>query len=325
MTRLPDRVSITEVGLRDGLQIESRILPTEEKLALACALIDAGHTSLELTSFVSPARVPQLGDAAELLKALRSLREVELKALVPNVRGAERAIAAEADALVFVLSASDAHGMRNLNRTPRESLAELGEIVAIAAAAGTRLDVSLSVAFGCPFEGDVPVDNVIRLAREIRQMGITNVTFCDTTGMATPRQVQPLAQALKATLPEINPAFHFHNTRGLGLVGVLVALQEGISRFEGSVGGLGGCPFAPNAAGNVCTEDMVHMLHQMGIETGLNLPRLLEAARLAEKLVGHTLDGLVLKAGPRLDLSSQEAAIEASKAPAHDSCSGHSG
>ncbi|MBD2745431.1 hydroxymethylglutaryl-CoA lyase [Microvirga sp. BT688] len=302
MARFPDRVSITEVGLRDGLQIEKRILSTDEKLAFARALIDAGHTSLEVTSFVSPARVPQLADAAELLAALRSTQNVELKALVPNIRGAERAIAAEADVLVFVLSATDTHGARNLNRSSHESLAELHDIIKMAPAAGARIDVSLSVAFGCPFEGDVPVEKVIGIADRIQQLGISRVSFCDTTGMGTPRQVKALAGALRDKLPKIDPAFHFHNTRGLGLVGVLVALQEGIVRFESSVGGLGGCPFAPNAAGNVCTEDMVHMLHEMGIETGLDLIRLIDAARLAEQLVGRTLDGQVMKAGPRSSL-----------------------
>jgi len=293
-------VSITEVGLRDGLQIEKRILSTDEKVALARALIDAGHTSLEVTSFVSPTRIPQLADAAELLTALRHAQGVELKALVPNIRGAERAIAAGPDVLLFVLSATDAHGARNLNRSSHESLAELQEIVRTTSAAGVRIDVSLSVAFGCPFEGNVPVEKVIDLAGRIQQLGISRVSFCDTTGMATPRQVKSLAGALRDKLPGVDPAFHFHNTRGLGLVGVLVALQEGIVRFESSVGGLGGCPFAPNAAGNVCTEDMVYMLHEMGIETGLDLTRLMEAARLAEQLVGRTLDGQVMKAGPRL-------------------------
>jgi hydroxymethylglutaryl-CoA lyase len=300
VTHLPDRVSITEVGLRDGLQIEKRILSTNEKLALARALINAGHTSLEVTSFVSPARVPQLADAADVLAALRHTAGVELRALAPNARGAERAIAAEADVVVFVLSTTKTHGMRNLNRGPGESLAELREIVRTNSAPGARIDVSLSVAFGCPFEGDVPVEKVIDLADGIQQLGISKITFCDTTGMATPRQVRVLADALRNRLPEIDPAFHFHNTRGLGLVGVMVALQEGILRFESSVGGLGGCPFAPDAAGNVCTEDMVHMLHEMGVETGLDLAGLIEAARLAEKLVGRTLDGQVMKAGPRL-------------------------
>jgi hydroxymethylglutaryl-CoA lyase len=306
VTRLPDRVSITEVGLRDGLQIEKRILSTDEKLALVRALIDAGHTSLEVTSFVSPTRVPQLADAADILAALRHTPGVELRALVPNIRGAESAMAAEADVLVFVLSATDTHGACNLNRSPHESLAELREIVKMTSAAGVRIDVSLSVAFGCPFEGDVPVEEVIDLAGRVQQLGITRVSFCDTTGMATPRQVRTLAGALRESLPEVDPAFHFHNTRGLGLVGVLVALQEGIVRFESSVGGMGGCPFAPNAAGNVCTEDMVHMLHEMGIETGLDLTRLMKAARLAERLVGRTLDGQVMKAGPRLHLHGHD-------------------
>ena len=166
-------------------------------------------------------------------------------------------------------------------------LAELHDIVALTSAAGIRIDASLSVAFGCPFEGDVPVEKVIGLASKLRQMGIPKVTFCDTTGMATPLQVRRLARALKDRLPDIDPAFHFHNTRGLALAGVLTALQEGIERFESSVGGLGGCPFAPNAAGNVCTEDMVHMLQEMGIETGLDLTRLCDAAR-TRRATGRT-------------------------------------
>lgn len=293
-------VSITEVGLRDGLQIEPRILATEDKVRLAEALVAAGHRSLEATSFVSPTRVPQLADAPQLLAALSHLRGVELKALVPNARGAERAIEAGAHTLVFVLSASDAHGRRNLNRTARESLDELSRVAAMARDAGAGLDVSLSVAFGCPFEGDVPVDRVVDLGRRFVAEGVSRVSFCDTTGMAAPPQVDALATALGAELPDIDAAFHFHNTRGLALVGVLVALRAGIARFESSVGGLGGCPFAPNAAGNACTEDLVHMLHEMGLDTGLDLARLIDAARLAEELVGHGLDGQVMKSGPRL-------------------------
>lgn len=303
MQTLPKAVSITEVGLRDGLQIEPRILATEDKVRLAAALVAAGHRSLEVTSFVSPARVLQLADAAELIDALRHLRGVELRALVPNLRGAERAIAAGAHTLVFVLSASDAHGMRNLNRTARESLEDLSRVVAMARAAGVGVDVSLSVAFGCPFEGDVPVARVVELGRSFLAEGVSRVSFCDTTGMAAPPQVDALATALRDEVPQIDAAFHFHNTRGLALAGVLIALQAGIVRFESSVGGLGGCPFAPDAAGNACTEDMVHMLHEMGIATGLDLGRLVDAALLAEQLVGHRLDGLVMKAGPRLRLA----------------------
>lgn len=300
MTNLPSHVAITEVGLRDGLQNEARTLPTEEKVALARALVAAGHRSLEATSFVSPTRVPQLADAESFLKALGPLPDVEIKALVPNLRGAERAIAAGVDTLVTVLSASDGHGMRNLNRTPEQSLADLPAILAAGHAAGRAVDVSLSVAFGCPFEGDVPIERVIAIGRQCAALGIRRITFCDTTGMATPPLVAGLARAVAAKLPDVDPAFHFHNTRGLGLVGVLVALQQGVARFESSVGGLGGCPFAPNAAGNVCTEDMVHMLHESGVETGLDLAAVIAAAELAQRLVQRPLDGQVLRAGPRL-------------------------
>jgi hydroxymethylglutaryl-CoA lyase len=300
---LPKTVSITEVGLRDGLQIESRILTTGAKLQLAEALIAAGHLSLEATSFVSPARVPQLADAAEFLAMLGRPPGVEIRALVPNIRGAERAIAAGVDTLVFVLSASDAHGRRNLNRTVAESLAELSRIVAMAREARIGIDISLSVAFGCPFEGDVSLTRVMAIVRRFEAEGVTRASFCDTTGMATPVQVAALARALVTELPQIDPAFHFHNTRGLALVGVLAALQAGITRFESSVGGLGGCPFAPNAAGNTCSEDMVHMLDEMGIESGLDLDKLVAAALLAEKLIGHELDGQIMKSGRRLRLA----------------------
>jgi len=296
----PETVSITEVGLRDGLQIEPRILATSEKLRLAEALIAAGHRSLEVTSFVSPARVPQLADAAEIVTMLGHLPDVEIRALVPNARGAKRAIEAGVDTLVFVLSASDTHGRRNLNRTASESLSDLSTIAAMAREARIGLDISLSVAFGCPFEGDVPVTRVTGLARRFAADGVTQVSFCDTTGMAAPPQIQALARALATELPGIDPAFHFHNTRGLALVGVFVSLQAGISRFESSVGGLGGCPFAPDAAGNACTEDLVHMLHEMGIGTGLDLDQLVRAALLAKELVGHELDGQVMKSGARL-------------------------
>ena len=194
------------------------------------------------------------------------------------------------------------YARRNLNRTARESLDELSRVAAMARDAGTGLDVSLSVAFGCPFEGDVPVDRVVDLGRRFVAEGVLRVSFCDTTGMAAPPQVEALATALGAQLPDIDAAFHFHNTRGLALAGVLVALGAGIARFESSVGGLGGCPFAPNAAGNACTEDLVHMLHEMGLDTGLDLARLIDAARLAEELVGHGLDGQVMKSGPRIGL-----------------------
>lgn len=300
MTDSARRISVTEVGLRDGLQNEARILTSDEKLALAGALIAAGHRSLEATSFVSPTRVPQLADADDFIRLLGRRPGVEIKALTPNRRGAERAIAAGVDTLVFVMSASQGHGARNLNRTPEQSLDELPGVVAAATSAGAQVDVSLSVSFGCPFDGEVATAQTIAIARRCHEAGVTRMSFCDTTGMATPPLVRALARALAAETPALDPAFHFHNTRGLGLVGVHVALEAGVRRFESSVGGLGGCPFAPNAAGNVCTEDMVHMLHESGLETGLDLERLIAAAQLAQKLVRRPLQGQVMHAGPRL-------------------------
>lgn len=305
----PDRVAITEVGPRDGLQNEPVRIPTERKVALIEGLIAAGLRHFEITSFVSPRAVPQLRDAAEVVAALRRhAPQVELTALVPNATGAKRAAEAGIGAMVVFMSASESHNLKNVNRTRAASLDGLRPIAEIAGAAGIPVHGAIATAFGCPFEGAVAASDVVAIARAYLDMGITRVTLGDTTGMATPRLVSALCRALRREVPEVEIALHFHNTRGLGLICVQAGLGEGIRRFEASVGGLGGCPFVPNATGNVATEDLVYLLDECGIESGVDLARLIAVAVEAEAIVGRPLPGQVMKAGPRLRLHPLEAA-----------------
>lgn len=308
---LPARVTIVEVGLRDGLQAEKVIVPTETKLALARGLIAAGIRHLELTSFVSPRAVPQLADAEALLARLGRPDGVEITALVPNAKGAERALRAGVDGMVVFLSASESHNRKNLNRSIAESLADVAEVARLGAAANVPVHAALSVVFGCPFEGEVPTEKVVALARELFARGIRRLSLGDTTGMATPALVRARVEALRAALPELELVLHFHNTRGIGLVNAWVGLELGITRFESSIGGLGGCPFAPGATGNICTEDLVYLLQESGIETGIDLERLIAVAQEAERAIGRPLPGQVMKAGPRLKLHPLDAVATA--------------
>jgi hydroxymethylglutaryl-CoA lyase len=307
----PSHASIIDVGPRDGLQSEPNFVPTEEKVALVNGLIDAGIRHLEVTSFVSPRAVPQMRDASQVLAGINRTRGAVLTALVPNARGAERAIEAGIDAMVVFMSASESHNRKNVNRSREESLAGFGEVCRIAQASGTAVYGAIATAFGCPFEGDVPVEDVVEMARRYRDMGVTKVSLGDTTGMATPPLVRERCRALRAAVPEINIALHFHNTRGIGLVCVYAGLLEGVTRYESSIGGLGGCPFAPKATGNICTEDLVYMLDECGVETGVDLGKVIAVARRTEAMIGRTLPGQLMKAGPRLELHAMDAVATA--------------
>lgn len=303
----PEAVSVVEVGPRDGLQSESVFVPTEDKIALVDGLIEAGLKHLEVTSFVSPRAVPQMRDAAALVAGIDRSRGATLTALVPNARGAERAAEAGIDAMVVFMSASESHNLKNVNRTRRQSLEGFAEIVRIAETARIPVFGAIATAFGCPFEGDVPVEAVVDIARAYADMGIDTLSLGDTTGMATPPLVQERCRALKAAVPGTDLALHFHNTRGIGLVCVYAGLLEGVTRYEASLGGLGGCPFAPGATGNICTEDLVYMLDECSVASGVDLARLTAVSRRAEALVGHPLPGQVMKAGPRLALHGLDA------------------
>ena len=305
------RIHLQEVGPRDGLQVEERFVATAEKIALVNALSDAGLMKIEVTSFVSPKAIPQLRDAEMVLREIRRLPGVVYSALVPNLRGAERAIESKADELNLVMSASSSHNLANLRMTQAQSFGALAQVAQLAQQAGVSVNVSLSCSFGCPMEGDVPEQAVLDWCqRTIGEMGAGSVTLCDTTGMAYPTQVARLTRALRERLPATPLTLHFHNTRGMGLANVLAGIAAGADCFDASFGGIGGCPYAPGATGNVCTEEIVHALELMGFDTGIDLAKLIAASKRLPALIGHDIPSQLVKAGQRLELHPVPADFE---------------
>ncbi len=300
MPELPSQVRIREVGPRDGFQNEPEVIPTADKVRLVDLLSATGVPRLEITSFVRPDVIPQLADAAEVLAAVRRREGVAFSILIPNQRGLERALSQRDrfDEINLFLSASETHNQRNVNRPVEESLAGLERTIGAAREEGLRCEGVISVAFGCPYEGEVPPDRVFAIAERLAAAGCEEIAFGDTTGMANPRQVREFFAAARDRLQGAELTAHFHNTRGQGLANVLAALQEGVSSFESSFGELGGCPVPPGSTGNVSTEDVVSMLHEMGVETGIDLPALVEASRAAQTTLGRPLGAHVLRAGP---------------------------
>lgn len=308
---IPARVQVTEVGLRDGLQNEARRLSTDEKVALVRSLVAAGVREFELTSFVSPRAVPALADATELVRALADIPNVHWSALVPNVRGAERALEAGIDSVVLFVSASETHNAKNVNRDIATSLAGFAEIGRLLDGSGVELRGAIATAFGCPFEGDIDVATVGDIARAFADLGARRLALGDTTGMATPPLVSERILHLREVAPSLSPTLHFHNTRGIGLANVMQGLSLGVARYESAIGGLGGCPFAPGASGNIASEDLVYLLTEMGIDTGIELAALIEAGQLATQLIGRPLPAQVTKAGRRLALNASDAVATA--------------
>ncbi|MDI9331403.1 MAG: hydroxymethylglutaryl-CoA lyase [Alphaproteobacteria bacterium] len=297
------RIHMQEVGTRDGLQMESVFVPTEEKIALVNALSETGLAKIEVTSFVSPKAIPALRDAEIVMREITRKPGFVYAALVPNVRGVERAIDAQTDELNLVMSASETHNQSNLRMSRDESFTALSQVAQAGRQAGVSINVSLSCSFGCPMEGDVAEQSVLDGCRRfIEEWGSHGVTLCDTTGMAYPSQVYTLIQAFRSRWPDTELTLHFHNTRGLGLANVLAAIDAGADRFDSSLGGLGGCPYAPGATGNVCSEEIVHALELMGYDTGVDLNALIVAARRLPALIGHDIPSQIVKAGQRLDL-----------------------
>ncbi|MEO8120260.1 MAG: hydroxymethylglutaryl-CoA lyase [Rhodoferax sp.] len=305
------RIYMQEVGTRDGLQVEAAFVATADKIALVNELSDAGLAKIEVTAFVSPQAIPALRDAEIVLREITRRPGVVYSALVPNVRGAERAIDARADELNLVMSASETHNLANLRMTRAQSFAGLAQVTQLALSQGVAVNVSLSCSFGCPMEGDVPELTVLDWAQRFVDLGARGITLCDTTGMAYPGQVATLTQAFRQRWPGTELTLHFHNTRGLGLANVLAGIDAGAERFDASLGGIGGCPYAPGATGNVCSEEMVHALELMGYDTGVDLTRLITAARRLPGLIGHDIPSQITKAGRRLDLHPVPADFEA--------------
>ena len=293
---------IQEVSPRDGLQIEPRWIETADKVHLINALSLAGFSRIEAGSFVSAKAVPGLCDGADVFAAIKRRPSTVYVALVPNRKGAERALAARADEVNFVMSASETHNLANTRMRQADSLSALGDVVALVHGSGITVNATIATAFGCPFEGEQPDEKILGLVRCYLDHAVDGVTLADTTGMANPVQVAKLVSAALSQVPTEHLTLHFHNTRGLGLVNVLAAYQAGARRFDASLGGLGGCPFAPGATGNVCTEDLVNLCHETGIETGLDLSALITLSRDLPKLVGHEVPGQIAKAGGTADL-----------------------
>jgi hydroxymethylglutaryl-CoA lyase len=301
------RLYINDVAVRDGFQIEKTFIPTGTKIELINQLSRTGLAKIEVTSFVSAKAVPALADANEVLAGIERVPGVVYVALVPNIRGVQNAAAARRrpDEVNAVVSASETHNRANINRTHAQSLAELPTMVKVAHEAGMRITMSLSTTFGCPFEGRVNEDAVLRFVEAFRKAGFDGISLADTTGMANPFQVRLLTQKVLHRFPppdDIYYTLHFHNTRGMGLANVLEGIEAGVRSFDGSIAGLGGCPFAPGATGNICTEDMVNMLTDMGYETGVDLDKLIACARRVPAIVGHDVPGQVMKAGKSLEL-----------------------
>jgi hydroxymethylglutaryl-CoA lyase len=296
----PSEVLIREVGPRDGFQNEPEVIPTDDKLRLIGMLARSGLRRLELTSFVRPDVIPQLADAEQVLERMERVDGVSYSVLIPNERGLERALAHRDrfDEVNLFLSASETHNRRNVNRSIEESEAQVAAAIARAREAGLRCEGVISVSFGCPYEGEVPVDRVLGIAERLAEAGCDEVGFGDTTGMANPRQVGEFFAAARERLSAVELTAHFHNTRGQGLANVLAALSAGVSSFESAFGELGGCPVPPGSTGNISTEDLVSMLHEMGIDTGVDLPALIEASGAAQELLGRPLGAHVLRAGP---------------------------
>jgi hydroxymethylglutaryl-CoA lyase len=296
MSGLPERVTVYEVGPRDGLQNESRHVPTADKIRFIDALVDAGLQRIEITSFVSPRWIPQLADAVEVARGVQRRDGVIFSALVPNRRGFEAAQAAGMREIAVFMSASETHNKKNVNKTIADTLKAFEDVVPHATAAGMPVRAYLSTSFGCPYEGEVDPQRVVELCRDLRGLGVYQISVSDTIGVANPRQVEDVLTRVLAENPLPSVAVHFHDTQGTALANCYVAMQMGITTIDSSVGGLGGCPYAPGAAGNLATDDLVGMLHSMGVATGVDLDKLVEASRLAAAFVGHDLPSKYLKA-----------------------------
>ena len=311
------RLFINEVATRDGFQMEARFIPTDDKIALIDRLGTLGYAKIEVTSFTSAKAIPALRDGEEVMQRIVRQPGVVYTALVPNLRGAERALESRIGEFNIVMSVSETHNLGNLRMTREQSFAQLAEVIALARQAGVPVNVSLSCVFGCPMEGEVPLAGVLEWIGRFAALQVRGITLCDTTGMAFPTQVQALCEAVMARHPGLQWTAHFHNTRGMGLANTVAAVEAGIERLDMSLGGIGGCPYAPGATGNVATEDVVHMLQCMGYDTGMDLEGLIDAASELEALVQHDLPSQVSRAGHRLTRHAPPADFNDIAARAH--------
>ncbi len=291
------RLYIQEVVTRDGFQAEPNFIPTEDKIRLIDRLSHAGYAKIEVTSFTSPRAIPMLADAEAVMKGIERVPGVEYTVLIPNLRGAERALTVGVDEFNLVMSVSEAHNQANLRMSRADSAKALGDVIRLAHESDVAVNISLSTSFGCPMSGITPVSELMQWIDHFADEGVRGISICDTTGMANPKHVREVCELAVSKHPDIEWTLHFHNTRGMGLANALAALQSGIDRFDSSLGGLGGCPYAPGATGNICTEEMVHMFDLMGYNTHMNIDLLLECSAQLRDLVGRNLPSQLLLAG----------------------------
>ncbi len=299
----PSRVYINEVGPRDGLQNEKTILSSKDKAHLINQCIDAGYKTIEIGSLVHPKAIPALADTEDVFKQIKQAPDVELRVLITNLRGVQRAIDAGIKKVKLTVSASASHNMSNFNRRPEETVKNFAECYELATQNGIDVSGAISTAFGCPFEGDISIEAVETLVIEFQKLGIKELSLSDTTGMGNPKEVFEKCSYFKNKYPDIKWILHFHNTRDMGLSNSIAAMNAGIENFDASFSGLGGCPYAPGASGNLCSEDLVHMCEEMGIDTDIDLDKAIAIAREVEAFVGHKSESFMLRAGKVSDLS----------------------
>lgn len=299
---IADKITLCEVGPRDGLQNEARLFSAEEKVELINQMMEAGFKVIEVGSFVSPKAVPQMANTDEVFRALKPPADVELRALIANARGVDRAVECGCRKVKLNVSASKAHNLANLNRTPEESVAGFKECVDKAAANGIAVSGSISMAFGSPWDKEIPIQDVKDIVNAYLNVGVTEISLSDASGMAYPSQVYNMCTEMMREFPQVEWWLHFHNTRGLGVANIVAGMEAGVRNFDTSFAGVGGCPFVPGAAGNVSTEDVVHMCDEMGVKTGIDLDKAMEISRRVAELVGHPTDSYLLRAGKSKDL-----------------------
>lgn len=300
--KLPSSITLCEVGLRDGLQNETYILNTEQKLEMLRGLIDAKFPVIEVGSFMHPMAVPQMANTDEVFKAIGDVPGVELRALIPNLRGIQRAIDCGCKKVKLNVSASRQHNLKNLNMTPEESVAGFASCVDAAVKNGIAISGSISMPFASPWEGRITEEDVDAIIEAYLKVGITEISLSDTSGMAVPNQVYNLCCHIKEKYPQATWWLHFHNTRGLAMANIMAAMEAGMDRFDSSFGGLGGCPFVPGAAGNISTEDVLHLCEESGIATGIDITKVIELSRKLKELLNHDMDSYILRAGRSCDL-----------------------
>lgn len=298
----PKEICICEVGPRDGLQNESTYLSVTQKIELVKGVIDAGVKSIEIGSFVHPKAVPQMADTEAVMQGVGKHDDVEFRALVTNMRGVQRAIEADVDKVKLTVSASKSHNLSNFNRTPEQSVAMFEECANAARDAGLKLSAAISTSFGCPFEGSISAEQISDIIQAFQKLHIDEISLSDTTGVANPRLVFERSKQMQKYFKNVILHLHFHNTRGMALANILAGMQAGIKHYDGSFAGLGGCPYAPGASGNIATEEIVHMCEDMNIHTGIDLDKLLEVARSVQNMVAHPCESAILRAGKSSEL-----------------------